>query len=89
MGGLPIVGMGYVAIEGFRRLDGSGAVTTTNTDASQVSNRATDNSVDYSGNQGRINSNDDYTHNPLIVTQPAPVIVTQPAPVILQPVFAP
>lgn len=72
---------------GFWALTGSGAVT--NTTYTTTSNVSTDNSVgDYSGaasgnsgqqytnTSGRINSSDDYTSVPTVVTQPAPVVVT-------------
>lgn len=58
--------MGYMAIEGFKALRGHGA-----TDNSVAGNVNT-------GNSGRIDSADDYTHTPTVVTQPAPTVVTQP-----------
>jgi hypothetical protein len=58
--------IGYVAVEGFRRLQGSGAI-----DNSVAGNVNT-------GNSGRIDSADDYTSDPTVVNQPSPVIVTQP-----------
>jgi hypothetical protein len=58
--------MGYVAVEGFRRLQNSGPV-----DNSIGGNVTT-------GNSGRIDSADDYTHAPTVVEQPAPTVVTQP-----------
>jgi len=83
MGGIPVFGLTYLGSKGFKALQGSGAVTTTTTDASTIT--STDNSIDYSGNRGRIGSSDDYTHTPLVIPQPAPVIVTQPAPLVVQP----
>jgi hypothetical protein len=86
--------MSDLGAAGFAALNGSGAVTdarvitNTNTDNSLIDSRVTsntDNSIDYSNNAGRIASSDDYTHDPLIVVQPAPVVVTQPAPIVVQP----
>lgn len=78
-----ISGMGAA---GFTALMGSGAVT--NTTHTTTTTTLTDNSTgDYSGEasgnsgqqytdtSGRINSDDDYTGTPTVVTQPAPVIV--------------
>jgi hypothetical protein len=95
----PVLGLTGLGLYGFRKmsdlgaagfmaLQGSGAVTTTTTDARVTT--STDNSIDYSGNRGRIGSNDDYTHTPMVVLQPEPVvvpptIVTQPAPLVVIP----
>jgi hypothetical protein len=63
--------MGYMAIEGFKAMRNHGAID--NSVAGDVN----------TGNTGRINSNDDSTHTPEIVTQPPSTIVTQPSPVIV------
>src|SRR5690554_3871227 len=65
----PVLGMYGLGIAGFKALEGSGAIT-----------HNTDQSTDYSGNEGRIGSSDDYTHDPTMVTQPSPIVVTQPRP---------
>lgn len=63
--------MGYMAVEGFKALKGSGAID--NSVAGDV----------ISDNAGRIGSNDDYTHDPTVVTQPDPIVVPAPEPVIV------
>lgn len=64
---------GYVAVEGFKALKGSGAI-----DNSVAGNVNT-------GNSGRIDSSDDYTHVPTIVEQPPVQVVEQSPPVIVNP----
>lgn len=90
-GAIPVLGMGYLGTEAIRALRGSGPVTTTTTHTTtdvSTSRSYVDESVgDYSGqasgntgqimpaNSGRIDSSDDYTSRPTVVTQPAPVVV--------------
>jgi hypothetical protein len=90
---------GFAALNGSGAVTDARVITNTNTDNSVADSRvttstdnsvadsrvttSTDNSIDYSNNAGRIASSDDYTHDPLIVVQPAPVVVTQPAPLVV------
>lgn len=77
LGAAPWAATGIIAYEYGKRMVGHGA-----TDNSVVTN--TDNRVDYSGNTGRLFSDDDYTHDPLVVLQPPPVIVEPQPPVIVE-----
>jgi hypothetical protein len=83
LGIAPWAAVGIVAYESGKNMRGHGATTSTTVDSRVTT--STDNSVDYSGNRGRIGSSDDYTHTPLVVTQPAPLVVTQPAPFVVNP----
>lgn len=87
----PIVGMGYLGVEAVKALGETGnssTVTTTNTDRSvgDYSGESSGNAgQQYTDTSGRINSDDDYTHEPNVVNQPEPVIVDQPEPIIVEP----
>lgn len=77
LGAAPWAAVGIISYEGLQAMRGHGA-----TDNSVVTN--TDNRVDYSRNSGRLNSDDDYTHDPLVVLQPPPVVVEPQPPIIVE-----